>query len=294
MIKKTIISLLLVIIPVTCFAQKVKTVEAEYTYYVPEDRSVAEARRYALNQARLKAIAEEFGTIVAQTNLTHLETNEEKSSTRFSSFGSSDVKGEWIEDSDKPEYTESYEGGTLIVTCKVKGKAREILSSKIDFHAKVLCNGTEDRFESDQFKSGDELFLSFLSPVNGYLVVYLVDDDDQVQCLLPYTSQTNGIYQVEANRKYILFSEKAAPHDQVDEYVLTANHDLEHNQVYVIFSPNQFVKAVDEASGRVSDAKEIGGFPREVSFDSFHKWLAKCRRHDKDMNLKKILITIKK
>jgi hypothetical protein len=289
-----IISLLLTIVAVSGFAQKMKTVEAEYTYYAPENVSLAEARRYALNQARLKAIAEEFGTIVAQTNLTHIETGGEKSSSRFSSFGSSDVKGEWIEDSDKPEYTEGYEGGTLIVTCKVKGKAREIVSSKIEFLAKVLCNGTEDRFESDQFKSGDELYLSFLSPVNGYLAVYLVDDDNQVQCLLPYTSQTNGIYQVEADRKYILFSEKAAPRDQVDEYVLTANHDLEHNQVYVIFSPNQFVKAVDEASSRVADAKGIGGFPREVSFDDFHKWLAKCRRHDKDMCLKKILISVKK
>ena len=293
MIKKVIISLLLAIVSVSGFAQKVKTVEAEYTYYAPENVSLSEARRFALNQARLKAIGEEFGTIVAQTNLTHIETGE-KSSSRFSSYGSSDVKGEWIEDSDKPEYTESYEDGTLIVTCKVKGKAREIVSSKIDFQAKVLCNGTEDRFEGDQFKSGDELYLSFLSPVNGYLAVYLVDDDDQVQCLLPYTSQTNGIYQVEAGRKYILFSEKAAPRDQVDEYVLTANHDLEHNQVYVIFSPNQFVKAVDEASSRVADAKGIGGFPREVSFDDFHKWLAKCRRHDKDMCLKKILISVKK
>lgn len=293
MTKKIIVALLLAMAFVSGFAQKVKTVEAEYTYYAPENVSLAEARRIALNQARLKAIAEEFGTIVAQTNLTRIETGE-KSSSRFSSFGSSDVKGEWIEDSDKPEYTESYEGGTLVVTCKVKGKAREIISSKIDFQAKVLRNGTEDRFEGDQFKSGDELYLSFLSPVSGYLVVYLVDDDDLVQCLLPYTSQTNGIYHVEGGRKYILFSEKAAPHDQVDEYVLTANHDLEHNQVYVIFSPNQFVKAVDEASGRVADAKGIGGFPREVSFDDFHKWLAKCRRHDKDMNLKKILITVKK
>lgn len=294
MIKTIIISLLLTVITLSGSAQKVKTVEAEFTYYAPESVSLAEARRYAQNQARLKAIAEEFGTIVAQTNLTHIDTNDDKSSTRFSSYGSTDVKGEWIEDTGKPEFSESYEGGTLVVTCKVKGKAREIVSSKIDLHAKVLCNGTEDRFEGDRFKSGDELYLSFQSPVDGYLAVYLVDDDEQVQCLLPYTSQTNGIYQVVANRKYILFSEKAAPHDQVDEYVLTANHDLEHNQLYVIFSPNEFVKAVDEASSRVADGKGTGGFPREVSFDDFHKWLAKCRRHDKDMCLNKILITIKK
>ena len=95
MTKKIIVSLLLAIVSVSGFAQKVKTVEAEYTYYAPENVSLSEARRFALNQARLKAIGEEFGTIVAQTNLTHIETGD-KSSSRFSSYGSSDVKGEWI------------------------------------------------------------------------------------------------------------------------------------------------------------------------------------------------------
>ena len=292
--RKVIISLLLATIIVPAFAQKVKTVEGEFVYYAPENVSPAEAKRYALKQAQLNAIADEFGTIIAQTNLTRIEGNNEQSSTRFNSFGSSDVKGEWIETIGKPEYNTEYENGLLIVKCKVKGKAREQVSSQAEFQAMVLRNGTEDRFESEQFRSGDELYLSFKTPTNGYLAVYLVDDDEVVQCLLPYSGQQNGIYQVEANKRYVLFSEKESPHEQVDEYVLTANHEVEHNQMYVVFSPNQFFKAVDASSQKEVESKDIAGFPRELSFEGFHKWLAKCRRRDKEMSLRKIMITIKK
>ena len=166
MMKKLFISLLLTSIMMPVWGQKIKSVEGEFVYYAPENVSVVEAKRFALKQAQLKAIAEEFGTIVSQTNLTRIEGNNEQSTTRFS------------------------------VTCKVEGKAREIVSSQVDILAKLLRNGTEDRFESEQFKSGDDLFLSFQSPVNGYLAVYLVDDDEQVQCLLPYRDQKDGIYKV--------------------------------------------------------------------------------------------------
>ena len=292
--RKVLSILFLAALTLPVFAQKVKTVVGEYTYIAPENVSPSDAKSYALDQAKLKAIADEFGTIIAQTNLTHIETSNDESKTRFNSYGSSDVKGEWIETIGEPEFKTSFEQDQLVVFCRVKGKARELVASKTDVLAKVLRNGTEDRFESDEFKSGDELYLSFQAPVNGYLAVYLVDDSQSAQCLLPYSGQQNGIYQVKANQRYTLFSEKAAPQEPVDEYVLTAEKAVENNQLYVIFSPNQFFKAVDAASTKTSDNTKIGGFPREVPFDDFHKWLGKCQRSDKDMLLKKILITIKK
>ena len=268
--------------------------EGQFTYHAPENVTPAQAKAFALEQARLNAIAEEFGTIVAQTNITQIETDNAQTSTKFVSLGSSDVRGEWIEDIGKPEYVIIYEGNTQIITCKVKGKAREIVVSKTDYLVKVLRNGTDDKYESDQFKSGDDLFMSFQSPVKGFLAVYLVDDDENVQCLLPYSGQQDGIYRVEANKRYVLFSEKDAPRDPVDEYVLQAEHSVEHNQIYVIFSPNQFVKAVDAASAKIADVAGIVGYPRELSFEKFHQWLAKCRRHDKSLCLTKILLTVKK
>lgn len=286
--------LVLLMLTLSAFGQKEKRVEGQFTYHAPENVTPAQAKAFALEQARLNAIAEEFGTIVAQTNITQIETDNAQTSTKFVSLGSSDVRGEWIEDIGKPEYVIIYEGNTLIITCKVKGKAREIVVSKTDYLVKVLRNGTDDKYESDQFKSGDDLFMSFQSPVKGFLAVYLVDDDENVQCLLPYSGQQDGIYRVEANKRYVLFSEKDAPRDPVDEYVLQAEHSVEHNQIYVIFSPNQFVKAVDAASAKIADEAGIVGYPRELSFEKFHQWLAKCRRHDKSLCLTKILLTVKK
>jgi len=294
MTKKLFVFLLLLTFSCVSFGQKVKTVEGEFTYLMPEDVSLSAAKRHTLQQAKLNAIANEFGTIVAQTNLTRMETNGERSKMRFNSFGSSDVKGEWIETLGKPEYDVQLIDGAQVVTCRVKGKIREIVTSQADVKVKVLRNGREDRNEDDRFKDGDDLFMSFQTPLKGYLAVYLVDDNKQVQCLLPYLNQQSGIFQVEANRRYVLFSAKDDPQLYVDEYTMNAERSEEYYQIYVIFSPNLFVKAVDVASEKVVKGNDIAGYPRELSFEDFHKWLAKCRRHDKDMCLKKIFISVKK
>ena len=268
-------------------AQKLKTVEATYTYHAPENVTLEQARRTALERAMLQAIADEFGTIVSQSTSTRIDNRNGQSDLDFTSIGGSEVKGEWIESIGQPEYNISYEGEMLVVTCHVKGKAREIVTASIDFTAKILRNGTEDKFESDQFRSGDDLYLSFLSPVAGYLAVYLVDADGQAFCLLPYQSQQAGIYPIEANRRYLFFNTKEAPQQErhlVDEYTMTCTHSSEHNQIYIIFSPNQFAKAADEHT----DAS----LPRQLSFEDFNKWLVKCRKFDKEMNLRKQLITI--
>ena len=269
--KKITIVILLGLLALPVFAQKEKTVEGEFVYHVPETQSLADAKKHTLSVAKYNALASEFGTIISQTNLTHIQNSNSKTFTQFNSFGSSDVKGEWIETIGRPEYKVRYEDETLIVSCKVKGKAREIEMSQIDFQAKVLRNGTDDRNEDDRFANGDNFFVSFKTPVKGFVAIYLVEESKSAQCLLPYQKQQDGIYQL----------------------CFPPQSTLTHYQVYVIFSPNQFVKAVDSASNKkVVEGYRINGFPRELSFDDFHKWLAKCRRRDKELCLKKVLLTV--
>lgn len=294
---KTLITVILLALSLPVLSQKMKTVEAIYTYHAPENVSLEQARRTALERAQVQALADEFGTIVSQSNATRIENTGGQSKVDFLSIGSSEVKGEWIETIGEPRYDISYEGDMLVVTVKVKGKAREIVSAGIDFHACVLRNGTDDKFESDDFKSGDDLFLSFRTPVSGFLAVYLIDAEGQAYCLLPYRSQTDGIYTVQANRRYLFFSILEAPQDEramVDEYVMTCERESEHNQIYVIFSPKPFMKAVDRESVKEITDDAIAGFPRELTSAEFRKWLAKARTHDQDMNVRMIPITIKK
>lgn len=286
---KHFLAITLTLFSLTVLAQKTKTVEGEYTYHAPENVTLEQARRTALERAKIQALADEFGTIVSQTELSRVENVNGKSDVNFLSFGGTEVKGEWIETIGEPTYNIRYEGNMLVISCSVKGKAREIVSAQIDFTAKVLRNGTEEKFESAEFRNGDDLYLLFQSPVKGYLAVYLVDADAQAFCLLPYRNQTEGIYPIKANQRYVFFNERLAPpseRPQVDEYVMTTERSSEYNQICVIFSPNQFVKAVD------GNADE--GLPRQLSSDDFHKWLVKCRKRDKDMNLKIVSIIIEK
>ena len=284
---RTFLLLYSLLISFTVFAQKLKTVEGEYTYHAPENVTMEQAKRTALDRAMIQALADEFGTIVSQSNATRVENQNGQTNIDFLSIGGSEVKGEWIETIGEPIYNIRYEGEMLIVSVKVKGKAREIVSAGIDFQAKILRNGTDDKFESDQFRSGDDLYLSFQSPVSGYLAVYLIDANNQAYCLLPYRNQTEGIYPIKANQRYLFFSIREAPQHErsyVDEYVMTCERESEQNQIYIIFSPNQFTKAVD---GYLQDY-----IPRQLSFEKFNRWIVKCRKQDKEMTMKMASITV--
>lgn len=263
------------------FSQQIKTVEAEYIYRAPENVTPEEAKRIALERAKIQALTDAFGTIVSQTNTTHIENRNGKSDVDFLSIGGSEVRGEWIETIGEPVYGNlSWEQGMLVVEVYVKGKAREIVSTQIDIQAHILRNGTEDKFESDRFRAGDDLYLSFLSPVSGYMAVYLVDAEQTAYCLLPYRNQTDGIYRVEANRHYLFFSSKEARREEssyVDEYTMTCSRQSEYNQIYIIFSPNAFCKAADNHSAAL--------VPRELSFKAMQKWLTDCRMYDRDMQI---------
>ena len=274
-----------------CMAQRVKEVSAEYTYVTSADVSVTEAKRTALERARLQALADEFGTTVSQTNTTQIKnTSGGKSSLDFLSLGSSEVKGEWLHDTRQPEYEIKFEDNNLIVHVTVSGKAREIVSAAVDISAFILRNGKERKFESEEFKDGDDLYLLFKSPVAGYVAVYLVDDAKTAYCLLPYSGDDDGQQPVEAGREYVFFDSGKAPEPELaaitDELTMTCSKAMEHNEVYIIFSSIPFVKAMN---GRADER-----LPRSLSADDFHRWLTKNRVKDKNMVVVNRLIKVTK
>lgn len=257
-------------------AQKVQKVTGTYTYYAPENVTMEEAKRIALERAKQSAIADAFGTVVSQNNSTVLTNENGKSDTRFLSLGGSEVKGEWIETTKEPEYAISYDKEMLVVAVTVSGRIREIVNAGVDVVAKILRNGTEEKFESSEFRSGDDMYLYFQSPVDGYLTVYLLDETTQeVFCLLPYRTSGEGAYKIEHDKPYVLFSadkEAGNPHE-VDEYTMTCTRDKEFNDLYIIFSPNPFTKA---------NSKDImnEAFPRLLSYEEFQRWLVNNKKKD--------------
>ena len=277
-------------------AQKTVKICGEYTCRASENVSLEQAKKMVLEQAKLAALAEEFGTTIAQWNSTVVKNENGQSDISFLSLGGSEVKGEWLEDI-KIEYGKPYfEQGMLILSVSVCGRAREITSAGIDFSAKAL-NNADSKYETDNFHHGEDIYLSFRSPAGGYLAVYLVDDNQTAFCLLPYRSDPQGKTQIKAGKDYVFFSEKHAAlveKQVVTEYVLTAEKQIEHNFLYIIFSPNEFTKANDATSFPALSEGEGAVLPRQLSFEDFQKWLAKNRQRDKDMKVEIKNLTIRK
>lgn len=279
----------LLLTPLTSSAQRSVVVSGEYIYYVPKNISLDQAERIAVERAQIQLIADEFGTIVEAFTTAKISNTNGVSQVSTSTLGSSEVRGEWIETLGEPTIEPSYEDGMLVVHVSIKGRIREIVSAPVDFKAKILRNGTDDRFEQSEFCHGDDMYLSFSSPVKGYLTIYLFDGDDQVYCLLPYQRQSEGMVEIDANKRYVFFSRDLTPKSidkqLVDEYNLTASRDDEYNRVYIVFSTKKFFKAEDN--------ENVGAdIPRSLSFSAFQNWLTKNKKRDTDLRfeIKDILI----
>lgn len=109
-ITKRIFSLIILLaLPLAFYAQKARKVCGEYIYYVPTNQSLEQAKNIALDRAKIKALADEFGTIVSQTNSTVLTNENGKTDNRFFSLSGSEVKGEWLENDGEPQYEILYE-----------------------------------------------------------------------------------------------------------------------------------------------------------------------------------------
>lgn len=270
-------------------AQKIEKVHGEYTYHVPDNVSLEEGKRIALERTKIQALADAFGTLVSQNNSTIVKNENGKSSVDFLSIGGSDVKGEWIETIGDPKFDIFYESNMLTIKVSIDGKAREIKNAAIDLEAKLLRNGTEEKHESDEFRKGDDLYLYFKSPINGYLAVYLLDENtQQVFCLLPYKSSGEPAYKIIHDKPYVFFSCHKAEENpsEVDEYTMTCEHSMEQNTIYIVFSPNMFAKAFAE-DGSI-------GLPRQLPLKEFLKWLGKCKAKDTAIQIQCLTLKISK
>lgn len=252
-------------------AQRTKRVTGAYTYYVPANVSLEEARRIALDRAKVAAIEETFGSLVTQSNSTLLNNVNGHTDSHFLSIGGSEVKGEWLETTREPAYNIWYAQEQLVIEVTVEGIVRELSESDVTLTAKILRNGTEERFESSEFRNGDDMYLYFSAPTDGYLLTYLYDEaTDCAVCLLPYSSDTRGYQPIRGGEQYIFFH--SDNHNPVDEYTLTTAHiSPEFATLYIIFSPSPIYMA-NQGMNTASDGL------RSLSHKAFIEWLAKMRK----------------
>ena len=281
MLKHLFLFVSLLVFSAGAYASDVKTVTGESTFYGEPSHSLVDCKRFALEQARIAALAREFGTTISQDVYQRDVMSGNTESNYFSMLNRTEVNGEWLGDEGEPHYTVGHDAdNNFVVTCKVKGKARRLTNEAAEFTAAVLRNGNDKRFADTHFHDGDDMKLFFRAPVPGYLAVYLVDDSRNVYSLLPYSTMPDGIVRTSRDTDYVFFDPAKADKSfgTPDELTITLDGDVERNQVYVLFSPNPF--------NRASDTNAAAGLPRSLSYDDFTRWLSNTRKRDPRMGMK--------
>lgn len=266
-------------------ATKAKNVTGETTYYDNGHHSRVECMRLAAEQARIDALAKEFGTIVTQDIVQTDRISSGRETNDLFALSMTEVKGEWLGDTAEPEYDFSIgTDGNLVVRCRVRGSARAITNEAIAFETKVLRNGTRAANADTRFRDGDEMYLYFLGSSDGYLSVWLEDESRTVYNLLPYPRDPKNEVKVKRYAEYTFFNPSLGKGEfgPEEELVLTAPDHPEYNRLYVVFSPAPYSRPAMSATG---------GLP-SLTTEDFTRWLMKVRRNDPKLGVKSINIEI--
>lgn len=298
---KILFILLLAIVAPAAMAQKEVTVEGRYRYVMEDNETQAQAQAKAIDQARFEALREKFGTYITGTGMSSVVDGKSK----YVQVGMNEVKGEWIRDLETPKVTREIDPSTgqIIFTVVVRFKARERLNEAVEVEAKLLRNGTTLKFADTEFNSGDQMYLWFKAPCDGFLTVYIEGEGDTVYRLLPYNRSRNKSYPIKGNKEYVFFSQNHIYGNEtkrlVDEQLMTASSVMEWNRICVIFSPNEYTISPDSDGSTVSGKKEGINLNkaernRELPKKNFQEWLGKCRTRDPKMNYLPIDIITKR
>ena len=314
----TILNILFIVSPFILLSQQTVKTSGEAQVELTENRSRQEVKKEAKDMATVNALERAFGSVIIQGNSTYISNvnTGEKTETNsvFNMIANTSVKGEVVEViSEKYEDVKGYkviEGKKIEVTdilCKITIKARELAEPPVDFTTFPLaCININCKTTS--FAENDDFFLYFLSPITGYLSVYL-DDGKDSQCLLPYSNmpvEYESGMPVKADREYIFFSNKPEHNYFEDEdfeedvYTLYSESKKDINRLFIIFSktPLNKPKLVSNVkTGQLTKQELDEGYtmPKTLKSEDFQKWLNKNRSYRKnDMQVDIIDITITK
>ena len=291
---KQLFTALLLWVPLALLAQ-VKQVSGTYTYFSDPSQSYNQAKAAAIMNAKMQTLAKEFGTLYVQNTLQQDARKNGEENNYFIQLNAAEVKGEWIEDTKTPlvERKNISEEGVMELEVTVWGKARAISNEASEFKALTLRNKPETRHADTEFFEDDDLFLYFTAPTDGYVAAYLIDEKATAYCLLPYKNDEDGQQPVKHGKEYIFFSkEHADPAEKgiTDEIYITCDDpNVEHSQLYILFSPNPYKKAVD--TEKLVEDREL---PRQLSYEDFTKWMGKLCARDQKMGRQIIPVTFRK
>ena len=309
---KILLLFLLIIANPPAFAQKTKVETGEYAMRIEDNTSKEEAKNIAIHRAQVNAIENAFGKTIEQDNTTYIQNKQNgeqvHTNTTFNAISNTYLKGEWVEDIKEPEIAFTTRSNETWIKVTVKGRVREITTIENKFETHTL-SCPDIKCQTQQFNDGQDVYVGFKSPEDGYLTIYLTDPDTKYTYLyLPYKG--SQIYKkcvpVKADQAYIFFSKQ---HDYCNEKgsicELTASvatgNNAEKNQLWVLFSTQPLDKPAleDEAITTKKflaeqDIKNGYTLPKGMETDKFREWLQDYRVHNKKVQLESVFFDVYK
>jgi hypothetical protein len=295
---KIALLILIILFTKSLFGQSnIKTETGIFETELSNNESKDAAKKRAKEGAIINALEKAFGTAVFQGNslfVKNITTGEKtQTTTGFNTIAETYVKGEVIEQLNI-EFSEipfekiinkKKEFGTII-KCQLKIKAAEYSEPTANFDAFSLnCTDTTN-CKTTSFKRNEDFFLYFKSPKNGYVAVF-IDDNESSSLLFPYVTNREKYYDgypIIQNKEYVLFSKEKQFNPEkliVDELTWETRENLE--KLTIIFSPNKF----DLPDLEYKKSYEI---PQSLPSTEFNKWLIQLRKKSKEIEIKKIVL----
>lgn len=280
------------------FAQKPERASGTFQLRIETNMTEDQAREKARELAMINAIQNAFGTYVDQeTNVKVINGRES-----YSIIGNTKVLGEWIETIDEKflENTKSVkENGQDAfenwITCTITGKVRAATPKAIIKYQPLNC--PELYCRKTEFYSNESLYLYFESPVDGYLSVFL-EDENEVYRLFPYSTMKGNeqsTAEVQADEGYILFSnerDKNKYGGNAEEYELFTTKPEEINTLYIVFSEKNYVKPGLSTVQTIEMNGQSMQLPKSLSKRDFQQWLATNRAYDQSFLVAKVNLSI--
>lgn len=181
-------------------------VSGEGIYYLEGKDNLETARSMAVEIAKSNAITSAFGTAVSSS--THSQAYESTDGDYFNSFSSlmhSIQTGIWIKDLEEPEVTSFMDGESSFgFKAKVRGIVRPLTSMPVETKGRIFVGNRTDReyrFETSTLKRGDEFYFGFKAASDGYLAVYVVDEDELVCKAAPIGKDSASLKRINAEKR---------------------------------------------------------------------------------------------
>ncbi|MES2559218.1 MAG: hypothetical protein V4590_05730 [Bacteroidota bacterium] len=304
----TIIINIVLFVPFTLWAQKLKEVKETGTYKMRIEKSMSEseAERICIQRAKIDAIEKAFGQTVFQGNSTYVQNKNTGSQVEtqniFNSISESLVNGEWLEDIKKPVIEKEITKDYVYIQAVVEGRIREIRSVPITFKSFPLSCPAAN-CEQLTFKDGQDLYMYFKAPQKGHVAIFAdVPTDGKTYRLLPYKYTTSMSYEVEADKEYIFFYNRPgslSAAEKVDDIqlFLSKKGTSEMTKIFVLYSSEgAFGKPLLSADRTKAEANKLVEknleTPLFLESEEFQRWLQSTRRDGGQVQLYTTSITI--